>query len=239
MRLSKNGSLHERKQERALQRVDGAVDGPNRSERSEIMARPRARPAMLEDLRGPVIGRDQDVGKRLVVAQQHVEARTQPLDQIGFEQQRLGLGAGNDEFERAGRRDHALDAGVETGRPRIGANAVLDVFRLADIKHIAARIDHAVDAGLRGSELGVAENGVTAGGQRLRLLARLGSAASISSDCGSDASSSSSTISISDSMSFFGMLMLALLAETPECRCGPCTRNVRFAASAGPVFATG
>ena len=63
------------------------------------------------------------IGERFVVAQRDVEARPQPLDQVGFEQQRLGLGAGNDEFERAGLSDHALDAGIEAGRPRIGADA--------------------------------------------------------------------------------------------------------------------
>ena len=110
------------------------------------MAGPRARAAMLEDLRRPVIRGDQDIGKRLVVAQHHVEARPQPLDEVGFEQQRLGLGAGDDEFQRAGRGDHAFDAGVETGRPRIGGDALLDVLGLADIEHVAARIDHAVDA---------------------------------------------------------------------------------------------
>ena len=66
------------------------------------MPGPAARAAMLEDLRRPMIAGDQDVGKRLVVAQQNVEARPQPLDQVGLEQQRLGLGLGRDEFERRG-----------------------------------------------------------------------------------------------------------------------------------------
>ena len=125
---------------------------------------------MLEDLRRPVIGRDQDIGKRLVVAQQHVEARPQPLDQIGFEQQRFGLGAGDDEFKRAGRRDHPLDAGVETGGTGVGANAFADVLRLADIQHVATGIDHAVDAGLRRRELGVPQNGIAAVRERTRVV---------------------------------------------------------------------
>ena len=125
-------------QERALQRGDGAVDRPDRGERPVIVALARARAAMLEDLRRPVIRRDEDVGKRLVVAQQHVEARPQPLDQVGLEQQRLGLGRGRDEFDRRGRRDHARDARVVAGRPRIGEDALLDVLRLADVEHVAA-----------------------------------------------------------------------------------------------------
>ena len=173
------------------------------------MARPRARAAMLEDLRRPVIGRDQNIGKRLVVAQHHVEARPQALDQVRLEQQRLGLGAGDDEFERAGGRDHALDAGVVAGRTRIGDNAFLDVLRLADIEHVAARVDHAIDAGPRRRELGVVDDGGAAGGQRALVLigasiGRIGQP----SDLRQRRSSSSSAISISGSMSFFGTLML-------------------------------
>ena len=114
-----------------------------------------------------MIGRDHDIGKRLIVAQQHIEARPQPLDQVGFKQQRLGLGAGNDEFERAGRRDHALDAGVEAGRTPIGTNAVADVFCFADIEDVATPIDHAVDAWPGRREFGVTEDGAAAGGERI------------------------------------------------------------------------
>src|SRR5690606_3864014 len=55
-------------QERALQRRDGAVDRPDRRERTVILTRPAARAAVLEDLRRPMIRGDQDIGKRLVVA---------------------------------------------------------------------------------------------------------------------------------------------------------------------------
>jgi hypothetical protein len=47
-----------------------------------------------------VVTGDQDIGERLVVAQKHIEARPQPLDQVGFEQQRFGLGCRRDELER-------------------------------------------------------------------------------------------------------------------------------------------
>ena len=134
------------------------------------MPRPRARAAMLEDLRGPVIGGDQDVGEGFVVAQQHVEARSQALDQIGLEQQRLCLGAGDDEFERPRRSQHALDAGIEAGRTGVGGNAFLDILGLAHIEHVAARIDHAIDAGLRWRVLGGVENGGAADGKRALSL---------------------------------------------------------------------
>ena len=57
-----------------------------------------------------LVARDEDVGKRLVVAHQHIEARPEALDKVGFEKQRLGLGADGDELHRRGRRDHARDA---------------------------------------------------------------------------------------------------------------------------------
>ena len=101
-------------QEGPLQRIDRAADGAGRGEGAEIVALARARAAMLEDAGRGVVAGDQDIGKRLVVAQQHIEARPQALDQIGFEQQRLDLGAGDDELHRRGLAHHAADAvGVE------------------------------------------------------------------------------------------------------------------------------
>ena len=97
------------------------------------MAGARTCAPVLENLWRPVIRRDQDVWKRFVVTQEHVEARPQTLDEISFKQQRFGLGTGYDEFERARGRDHALDASVEAGRPCVSANSVAHVFRFADI----------------------------------------------------------------------------------------------------------
>ena len=103
---------------------------------------------MLENLRRPVIAGDQDVGKRFVVAQLHVEARPQLLDQIGFQQQRFGLGRGGDDLDGDGRGDHAQDARRQRRvDARIGRKALADVLRLADIEHVAGGIEHAVDAG--------------------------------------------------------------------------------------------
>ena len=130
------------------------------------MSLARARAAMLEDLRRPVIGRDQDIGERLVVAQQHVEARAQALDQVGFEQQRLGLGLGGDEFQRHRAGDHARDARVVGRRPRVVGDALLDVLGLADIEHLAFGVDHAVDAGPGWRVLDGARNRGAAGGER-------------------------------------------------------------------------
>ena len=135
-------------QERALQRRDGAVDGAGGCERPEILSGARLRAAMLEDLRRPMVAGDQDIGKRFVVAQLHVEARPQLLDQIGFEQQRLGLGRGRDDLDRNGSCNHAQDARRQRRvDARIGGKPLADVLRLADIEHVIAGVEHAVDAG--------------------------------------------------------------------------------------------
>ena len=153
-------------QERALQRRDGAVDRPHRSERPVVAAFARARAAMLEDLRRPVIGGDQDIGKRLVVAQQHVEARPQALDQVGFEEKRFGLGSRGDELHRGGVGDHPLDARVVAGRPRVGRKPLPDALGLADIEHLARGIEHAIDARRRRRDLGVAQQDLAARAER-------------------------------------------------------------------------
>ncbi len=135
-------------QKSALQRGDGTADRAGRRERSEIAARPRLRAAMFEDLRRPMIPGDQDIGKRFVVAQLHVEARTQLLDQIGLEQQRLGFGRGRDDFDVHGGGDHAQDARrLRRGDPGVGRKPLLHVLGLADIEHVVGRIEHAIDAG--------------------------------------------------------------------------------------------
>ena len=108
---------------------------------------------MLENAGRGVIAGNDNMGKRLVVAQQNIEARPQPLDQIGFQQKRLDLGAGHDEFHRDGLAHHPSDAvRVETAL-RVVGDALLQAARLADIEHVAGGIHHAVDAGRVGQPL--------------------------------------------------------------------------------------
>ena len=134
-------------QERALQRVEGAEHGARAGEGAEIVAGRVARAAVLDEPGRRMAGADQDIGKALVVAQHHVVARPQLLDEIGLEQQRLGFRLGGDEHHRARLGDHPGNAGRLTLRRRIGGDALLDRARLADIEHLALGPDHAVDAG--------------------------------------------------------------------------------------------
>ncbi|MHC2575733.1 hypothetical protein ACVMHR_000472 [Bradyrhizobium diazoefficiens] len=135
-------------QERALQRRDGAVDGACGGERAEIASGPGLRSAVLQDLRRPVVAGDQDIGKRLVVAQLHVEARPELLDEVGFQQQRFGLGVGRDDLHGHRGGDHAQDARrLRRTLARVVGQALFDVLGLADIEHVGIRVEHAIDAG--------------------------------------------------------------------------------------------
>ena len=96
--------------EGALQGVERAVDRGGRGEGAEILVGGIAHAAVLGELRPFGVAADDDVGERLVVAQQHVEARPEALDQVVLEQQRLGLAAGDRELHGPGGRHHAHQA---------------------------------------------------------------------------------------------------------------------------------
>ena len=78
-----------------------------------------------------------DIGKRFVVAQQHVVARHEALDQVAFEQQRLDLGVGDDDFHRARLGDHALQPVRQIVDLGVVGDPVLEIARLADIERVA------------------------------------------------------------------------------------------------------
>jgi ribosomal protein L30/L7E len=126
--------------------------------------------AMLAQLRRVVIAADHDLWEALVVAQQHVEARLQRLDQVDLEQQGVGFGAGGDELHRARRVDHVGDAvGVEAAL-RVLHDALLQALGLADVQDLVVLADHPIDAGRIGQardlvlDQGGAAQGVGEGG---------------------------------------------------------------------------
>ena len=101
---------------------------------------------MLGDLRSRVVAGQQDVGERLVVAHQHVEARLQLLDEIGFEKQRFRLGHRRHENHRRGQRDHPCDTVGVARRPHVTRDALAHALGFADVQDGIVRSDHAVDA---------------------------------------------------------------------------------------------
>ena len=132
---------------RLLQGRDGPVDRTGAGKGTEVVALPAPRPAMLDDLRPPVVATQQDVGEGLVVSQDDVVARLELLDEVGFEKQCLGFRCGGDHFDGRGAGDHPVEARVETPRLRVGCNPVCQVARLADIENLAFGGEHAVDTG--------------------------------------------------------------------------------------------
>ena len=147
-------------EEGPLQGVQRAVDRPDAGEGAEEVALAIARAAMLGELGRVVIAGEQDIGKALVVPQQHIEARLHLLDVVGFQQQRLGLRAGGDEEHGGRERDHPRDAVGMAHAPRIAGDAFADAAGLAHIEHLAVLAEHAIDARPLG---GVAQMGADDG----------------------------------------------------------------------------
>ena len=129
-----------------LQRVDRAVHRPHAREGAVIIAPAFPRSTMLHDLRRLVIGREEDVRKRLVVPHQHVVAGPELLDEVGLEQQCLHLRRRRDDLHRGRLADHPGDPvrmGLAAG---VGTDAALQALGLADIENVVPGIEHAVDA---------------------------------------------------------------------------------------------
>ena len=134
-------------QEHPLQLGQRPIDRPRAGEGAVIVALFGPRAAMLLDLRVFMRLGHKDVRKGFVVAQQHVVARLQLLDQVLLQQQGLGLGVRGQEHHAGGFADHPRDA---SRMPR-GAGVIRypcpQITRLADIEHRLVRIQHAIDAG--------------------------------------------------------------------------------------------
>ncbi len=132
-------------QEHPLKLVQGPVHRPGTGKGAVIIALFRLGTTMLLDLGKRVRLGHQNVRERLVVAQKHIVARLELLDEVLFQQQRLGLGARGQEHHRAGFADHPCDPCRMSRAARIVRNPSPEVARLADVKHRPLRIQHPVD----------------------------------------------------------------------------------------------
>jgi hypothetical protein len=132
---------------------------------------------MLDDLRRLMVAREQNIGKRLVIAQQHVEARAEALDEVGFEEQRFRFRARRHELHAGRGRDHAGDAVGVAAHTHVVGNARLEGAGLADVDDVAGGIDHAVDARPARQHLQVSGNdlgtGLARAGRRSGIFCRL------------------------------------------------------------------
>ena len=102
---------------------------------------------MLGDLRKRVILGQHQPRIGFVVPQDDVEARPKALDEVGLEQQRLGLGVGGDDLHRDRLRHHPPQPLRQARRLGVRHHTLLEAARLADIQRLALAIEHPVDAG--------------------------------------------------------------------------------------------
>src|SRR5690606_42062888 len=98
---------------------------------------------MLEKARRPVVGGDEDVGKRVWVRQQHVESWPQALDEVCLQKEGFCLGSRDDELHRRRLAHHSPNTIGMTTSLRVIADALFEAAGLADIKNVAGFIDHA------------------------------------------------------------------------------------------------
>ncbi|MNW00341.1 hypothetical protein D3C71_1958200 [compost metagenome] len=91
--------------------------------------------------------RNHQIGITLVIAKQDVVLRVLGLDQVVFQQQRLGLGAHHRGFQARDLADHVADARAAMAFLEVVGDAALEIARLADIQQAALGIEVAIDAG--------------------------------------------------------------------------------------------
>ena len=131
-------------QKHLLQLVQCPVDRTRAGEGSVIGPLVLLRAAMLLDLRKGMFLGDEDIRKGLVVAQQHIIARLQLLDEVLFKQKRLCFRPRRQEHHRRGLSDHPRNPPRMPRGPGIVRHPRLEVPRLADVKHTRLRIQHPV-----------------------------------------------------------------------------------------------
>ena len=112
---------------------------------AEVAPWQRARAAMVGQPWPGLLGQH-DAGVALVVAQQHVVARLQRLDQLVLQQQRIGLAAGDGGFHPRHLRQHPHDPRRFRRGVEVAPHAVAQGARLAYVEHAAGVIEHAIHA---------------------------------------------------------------------------------------------
>ncbi len=151
--------------ERPLAVLDLDRAGPEREEPADEVhrlvdagrrrVRPEVAAAVVGELARPlhprevVAERHLDVRVALVVLQADVEARLEALDEVRFEEERLGDGVRERVLDLGHPVDDAPDPVDLAGRRRllpVRADAVAQALRLADVDDVAAVVLHEVDA---------------------------------------------------------------------------------------------
>ena len=117
--------------------------------RAEVPALLALGAAVEADARKFLPIRNEDIGVTFVVAQQHVIARLLRLDEVVFEQQRLGFRVRHRDLHGRRLAHHGQDALGQAAPAEIARHPFFQVTRLADVQQPPVRIEHAVHAGGR------------------------------------------------------------------------------------------
>ena len=131
--------------ERLLQLVERAIHRRGTGKGAVIGALLPVRAAVLADLRKGMLEAQHDLGKGLVVAQQHIVARLELLDEVLLQKQRLGFRPGGEEHHRGGLGDHPRNPGAVASGLGVGRHPLAQAARLADVENRAPGIEHAID----------------------------------------------------------------------------------------------
>jgi hypothetical protein len=152
--VAKNAVLAGAQLEQTMDRVQGLAHGDHAGKRAEVSTRPTATAAVEGNAGIGLAGTDMDVGIALVVAQQHVVARPQRLDQLVLQHQRLALAARHGHFDGRDLRNHRRQARLARAAAEVARHPLLQRGGLADVEHGTVGRQHAVDAGLTGHAAG-------------------------------------------------------------------------------------
>ena len=145
--------------EHFLQKLNALLHRPGAGVRAKVAVLFVHRPTVVRHARkdlpwrvasGPSRAGDLEVRVALVVAEQDVELGVQRLDQVVFQQQRLGLGAHHRGLHAHDLADHVADARAAMVLLEVAGHPALEVERLAHVQERALGVEIAIDAGQRG-----------------------------------------------------------------------------------------
>jgi hypothetical protein len=135
--------------EHLLQQLHRFLHRPGAREGTEVLVLLVQRAAVIGHARRVSAG-DLQVGVRFIVAEQDVVARLERLDQVVFQDQRLGLAVRHRGLEARDLRHHHRDARARQILLEVARHAVLEVARLADVQDLVLGVEIAVHAGQAG-----------------------------------------------------------------------------------------
>ena len=156
--IGKNRVLTRAQAKHLLQQLDGFFHRPGIRIRAEIavfaihratvISQPRVRQRAGGRRRRRVFfmprARQLEIGVAFIVAEKNVVFGRELLDQVVFQNQRLGLGAHHRRLQPCNLADHVANARAAVVLLKIAGHALFQIARLAHIKHLALFVKVAV-----------------------------------------------------------------------------------------------